>query len=65
MGHVSIELLVNYVTEHRSENDELQVVLSEPGYRSSKKAKIIVERLTGENSLKTKISIAPLFEWAG
>lgn len=65
MGHISVEQLENHVTANEKDNEELQIVLSELCYRSTKRAmqlKSLVERLIGENNLKKRVRIGPLFD---
>ncbi len=64
MGHYSIEQLEKHVAANKTENDELQLVLAELGYRRTTRAmdlKDLVLRLIDKNRRAQIAAIGPLF----
>lgn len=64
MGTWSIDQLEQHVTAHKHENDELQLVLAELGYRKMQRSmdlKDLVKRLIDKNRRAQIASIGPLF----
>lgn len=65
MGTWSIDQLEKHVTSNKRDNDELQLVLSELGYRRMQRSmelKDLVKRLIDKNCRAQTASIGPLFE---
>lgn len=65
MGTWSIDQLEKHVTINKHDNDELQLVLAELGYRRMQRSmelKDLVKRLIDKNRRAQIASIGPLFE---
>lgn len=64
MGHYSIAMLEKAVARNKTDNDELQLVLAELGYRKTSRAmelKDLTLRLIDKNRRARIASIGPLF----
>lgn len=64
MGKWSIDLLEDHAGMNKAENDELQLVLAELGYRRTQRAtelRDLVKRLIDKNRRAQIASIGPLF----
>lgn len=64
MGTWSIDQLENHVSSNKRDNDELQLVLAELGYRRMQRSielKDLVKRLIDKNRRSQIASIGPLF----
>jgi len=65
MGTWAIELLEKHVRANKADNDELQLVLAELGYRRTQRAmdlKELVKRLIDKNRRAKIAAIGPLFK---
>ncbi|WJY19832.1 hypothetical protein QQS45_06360 [Alteriqipengyuania flavescens] len=65
MGTWSIDQLENHVTANKRDNEELQLVLGELGYRKMQRSmelKDLVKRLIDKNRRAQIASIGPLFK---
>ncbi|GEM_PF-2639731 len=65
MGTWSIEQLESHVAANKRDNDELQLVLAELGYRRMQRSmelKDLVKRLIDKNRRAQVASIGPLFK---
>lgn len=64
MGHLSVQQLEKHVAANKTDNDELQLVLAELGYRRTARAmelKDLVLRLIDKNRRAKIAAIGPLF----
>lgn len=64
LGKWSIDMLEDHVSKNKTDNDELQLVLSELGYRKTPRAvdlKGLVNRLIDKNRRAKIATIGPLF----